>query len=116
MYRHSTVLGIFTPWTLAPPVPHTHKHTNTPTQTQPVEVLWIFNHQWAAWEASLPKDTRDRLMRERSGPDGKGKGVHHVGVVDRQLLDGELLQGPKGVSGMSEMIGVLWCVFVVCRY
>lgn len=60
---------------------------------QPVEVLWIFNHQWAAWEAALPQETRKRLEEDR-----EGNGIHHMGVMKREVLDGELLQGPHGVS------------------
>jgi len=46
-----------------------------PARDEPVEVLWIFNQQFAGWEAKLPADTYDRLQKERE------YAIHHKGAM-----------------------------------
>lgn len=61
--------------------------------SQKVEVLWIFNHQFADWEAKLPDDTKAKLLHDR-----QGQGIHHKGVMKREVLEGEL----RDYGGVSD--------------
>ena len=60
-------------------------------------MLWVFNHQFADWEARLHKDTRHQLLQDRHG-----QGIHHKGVMKREVLEGEL-KDYGGVSGCGSL-------------
>lgn len=63
---------------------------------QPVEVLWIHNQQWKEWERLLPPETQSKLLTDRKGRSGNGKGVHHKSVMEREKFDGELEESLYG--------------------
>lgn len=61
-----------------------------------MEVLWIHNQQWKAWERRLPGPTHSKLMQDRKGRRGTCKGVHHKTVMEREKFDGELEESLYG--------------------
>lgn len=70
---------------------------------QPVEVLWIMNQQWDAWEQKLPTDTRDQLERDRKGTNIQGinpeatKGINNHTVMYRGAVEGLFGERPDQV-------------------
>lgn len=73
-----------------------------------MEVLWIFNQQFAGWEAKLPTQTHDRLQDERD------HAIHHKGAMVKREKFPAQDELKDLSSGDVSSAGICWCAAMWC--